>query len=362
MSTVVKTEELPELPDHISSNCRDFIYCCLNRDPTKRLNVCKLLNHPFIKETENYTRFNTNIDIEENTMTEGREEPLNIGENKGKDIKELVSKYRCLDKEIESPDGTQIHIETPIVVNETADNDEFDERMELDSEKRKKTNNSKGRLNTKNSSNHSDMNNQTGLELNTPASFQTTKKSDSLKRKIEGTESPTKIKRKTSKPSEGSFKVKFKSGNMQTNIKLQITNRMIPKTNRSILKNIEMKNDDIEVYDDDDFDCDQEKEQPVELHHINMNLRISKAPISRFNTKKVSKISTSPTKSDFRSVQKVSGREKFFMPPLDTNLGDKKKYPRFGSTTAEGGFSIVPFLQKEQQDVMSFKDTARTHK
>lgn len=44
----MNTEEIPEIPDDISSDCRDFILSCLNRDPLRRLNVYELLRHPFM--------------------------------------------------------------------------------------------------------------------------------------------------------------------------------------------------------------------------------------------------------------------------------------------------------------------------
>lgn len=50
MSIVVSGEELPELPDDISYECRDFIECCLRRKPSERLNVYELLQHPFLED------------------------------------------------------------------------------------------------------------------------------------------------------------------------------------------------------------------------------------------------------------------------------------------------------------------------
>jgi len=51
----------PPLPDKISETCKDFINCCLKIEPNKRLNVRKLLEHPFITgNTKNMpTSFNS---------------------------------------------------------------------------------------------------------------------------------------------------------------------------------------------------------------------------------------------------------------------------------------------------------------
>ncbi|XP_074327509.1 mitogen-activated protein kinase kinase kinase YODA-like [Apium graveolens] len=43
------TEELPELPQHLSGDCKDFIRRCLQRNPTDRPSAAQLLEHPFVK-------------------------------------------------------------------------------------------------------------------------------------------------------------------------------------------------------------------------------------------------------------------------------------------------------------------------
>jgi serine/threonine protein kinase len=45
------TNEPPELPSELSEDGKDFVLWCLERDPVKRPNVLRLLEHPFITET-----------------------------------------------------------------------------------------------------------------------------------------------------------------------------------------------------------------------------------------------------------------------------------------------------------------------
>lgn len=47
------TSDPPEMPDNMSADAKDFCLFCLERDPKKRPNVLRLLEHPFI--TEPYT-------------------------------------------------------------------------------------------------------------------------------------------------------------------------------------------------------------------------------------------------------------------------------------------------------------------
>lgn len=41
--------DLPEIPDHLSPLCREFIGCCLQRDADKRPTAAQLLTHPFFR-------------------------------------------------------------------------------------------------------------------------------------------------------------------------------------------------------------------------------------------------------------------------------------------------------------------------
>ena len=45
---IVNSQELPSLPETLSSAARDFIIRCLNRDPDMRPSAEELLSHPFI--------------------------------------------------------------------------------------------------------------------------------------------------------------------------------------------------------------------------------------------------------------------------------------------------------------------------
>ena len=58
---IMNATEPPQLPDNIkvSSNCKDFIKNCLMIEPTKRYNVKKLLNHPFITNIKKVSKADT---------------------------------------------------------------------------------------------------------------------------------------------------------------------------------------------------------------------------------------------------------------------------------------------------------------
>lgn len=45
---VAQERTLPEYPDNISEELRDFLNCCFKREPTQRWNVYELKHHPFI--------------------------------------------------------------------------------------------------------------------------------------------------------------------------------------------------------------------------------------------------------------------------------------------------------------------------
>ncbi|XP_020225973.1 mitogen-activated protein kinase kinase kinase 3 [Cajanus cajan] len=44
------SKDMPEIPDHLSSEAKNFIQLCLQRDPSARPTAQMLLNHPFIRD------------------------------------------------------------------------------------------------------------------------------------------------------------------------------------------------------------------------------------------------------------------------------------------------------------------------
>ena len=45
----IVSEETPEIPEHLSKECQDFIIQCLTHDKDKRPTALTLLDHPFVK-------------------------------------------------------------------------------------------------------------------------------------------------------------------------------------------------------------------------------------------------------------------------------------------------------------------------
>ena len=45
---ILNTDNPPEIPKILSAQCNNFVSCCLRINPYERLNVYKLLRHPFI--------------------------------------------------------------------------------------------------------------------------------------------------------------------------------------------------------------------------------------------------------------------------------------------------------------------------
>jgi serine/threonine protein kinase len=41
---------MPEIPEHLSNDAKNFIMLCLQRDPSARPTAHKLLEHPFIRD------------------------------------------------------------------------------------------------------------------------------------------------------------------------------------------------------------------------------------------------------------------------------------------------------------------------
>ena len=43
------SKEMPEIPDHLSNDAKNFIRLCLQRNPTVRPTAAQLLEHPFLR-------------------------------------------------------------------------------------------------------------------------------------------------------------------------------------------------------------------------------------------------------------------------------------------------------------------------
>merc|ERR1712137_1009241 len=49
LSRVGSTDIMPDIPDELSQDGKDFLSRCFQRDPTLRASAKELLNHPFVK-------------------------------------------------------------------------------------------------------------------------------------------------------------------------------------------------------------------------------------------------------------------------------------------------------------------------
>ena len=50
MFAIASSEKPPEIPSHLSSDAKDFVTLCFQRDPQKRPTATELLQHPFVKD------------------------------------------------------------------------------------------------------------------------------------------------------------------------------------------------------------------------------------------------------------------------------------------------------------------------
>ncbi|KAI4317105.1 hypothetical protein L6164_025009 [Bauhinia variegata] len=55
------SKDMPEIPEHLSSEAKNFIKLCLQRDPSARPSASKLLDHPFIRDQSATRATNVNI-------------------------------------------------------------------------------------------------------------------------------------------------------------------------------------------------------------------------------------------------------------------------------------------------------------
>lgn len=51
MFKIGNSKELPEIPDHLSDEGRDFVRQCMQRNPRQRPTAAQLLKHPFVKHS-----------------------------------------------------------------------------------------------------------------------------------------------------------------------------------------------------------------------------------------------------------------------------------------------------------------------
>lgn len=56
MFKIGNSKELPEIPNHLSEEGKDFVRQCLQRNPSNRPTAAKLLDHPFVKNSVSVDR------------------------------------------------------------------------------------------------------------------------------------------------------------------------------------------------------------------------------------------------------------------------------------------------------------------
>jgi mitogen-activated protein kinase kinase kinase 3 len=44
------SKDIPDIPDHLSSEAKSFLKLCLQRDPAARPTAAQLMDHPFVKD------------------------------------------------------------------------------------------------------------------------------------------------------------------------------------------------------------------------------------------------------------------------------------------------------------------------
>ncbi|KAJ0097397.1 hypothetical protein Patl1_27925 [Pistacia atlantica] len=55
------SKDIPEIPDHLSSDAKSFIRQCLQRDPSARPTAAQLLDHPFVRDPTSARASNNNL-------------------------------------------------------------------------------------------------------------------------------------------------------------------------------------------------------------------------------------------------------------------------------------------------------------
>ncbi|KAL8110539.1 hypothetical protein AgCh_026313 [Apium graveolens] len=73
------SKEIPEIPNHLSAEAKNFIRQCLQRDPSSRPSASQLLDHPFVRDQATTRVANVNITKEAFPHTfDGSRTPVNL--------------------------------------------------------------------------------------------------------------------------------------------------------------------------------------------------------------------------------------------------------------------------------------------
>lgn len=73
------SKEIPEIPNHLSAEAKNFIRQCLQRDPAARPSASQLLDHPFVRDQATTRVANVNITKEAFPHTfDGSRTPVNL--------------------------------------------------------------------------------------------------------------------------------------------------------------------------------------------------------------------------------------------------------------------------------------------
>ncbi|XP_010028284.2 LOW QUALITY PROTEIN: mitogen-activated protein kinase kinase kinase 5 [Eucalyptus grandis] len=104
----------PSIPETLSSEGKDFLQCCFRRDPAERPSAAKLLEHPFLKSSQQ-------IDVPPHTQALSRKS-TDLSHGPQEHVKHTVDKLPILPTAaqstafkavIDSEGGRQSHVETP---------------------------------------------------------------------------------------------------------------------------------------------------------------------------------------------------------------------------------------------------------